>query len=40
VGKRTATDGSADVQIRRSREQRPVAVGEVTAAVQGVLSEA
>jgi prolyl-tRNA synthetase len=40
VGKRTATEGSADVQNRRSREQRPVAVGEVTAVVQGVLSEA
>jgi prolyl-tRNA synthetase len=40
VGKRTTTEGSADVQIRRGREQRAVAVGEVAAVVQGVLSEA
>ena len=40
VGKRTATDGSADVQVRRGREQRPVPVGDVGAAVQAALSEA
>jgi prolyl-tRNA synthetase len=40
VGKRTATDGSADVQVRRGRDQRPVPVGDVGAAVQAALSEA
>ena len=40
IGKRTATEGSADVQVRRGREQRPVAVAEVAATVQAVLSEA
>jgi prolyl-tRNA synthetase len=40
VGKRTATEGSADVQVRRGRDQRPVPVGDVAAAVQAALSEA
>jgi prolyl-tRNA synthetase len=40
IGKRTATEGSADVQVRQSRDQRPVAVGDVAAAVQAALSEA
>ena len=40
IGKRTATEGSADVQVRRGREQRPVAVGDVAASVQAALSEA
>jgi prolyl-tRNA synthetase len=40
IGKRTATEGSADVQVRRRRDQRPVAVGDVAAAVQAALSEA
>jgi prolyl-tRNA synthetase len=40
IGKRTATEGSADVQVRRGRDQRPVASGEVAAAVQAALSEA
>ena len=40
VGKRTATDGSADVQVRRGRDQRPVPVADVAAAVHAALSEA
>jgi prolyl-tRNA synthetase len=40
VGKRTAIEGSADVQVRRGRDQRPVPVGDVPAAVQAALSEA
>jgi prolyl-tRNA synthetase len=40
IGKRTATEGSADVQVRRGRDQQPVAVGDVAAAVQAALSEA
>ena len=40
VGKRTATDGSADVQVRRGREQRAVPVDGVIAAVQAALQEA
>ena len=40
VGKRTATEGSADVQVRRGRDQRPVAVADVAAAVHAALSEA
>jgi hypothetical protein len=40
IGKRTATEGSADVQVRRSRDQQAVAVGDVAAAVQAALSEA
>ena len=40
VGKRTATEGSADVQVRRGRDQRPVPVADVAAAVQAALSEA
>jgi prolyl-tRNA synthetase len=40
VGKRTATDGSADVQVRRGRDQRPVPVADVAAVVQAALSEA
>jgi prolyl-tRNA synthetase len=37
VGKRTATEGSADVQARRGRETAAVPVGEVTAAVRAAL---
>ncbi len=40
VGKRTAAEGSADVQIRRGRDQRPVAVVDVAAAVHAALAEA
>ena len=40
VGKRTAAEGSADVQIRRGRDQRPVAVVDVSAAVHAALAEA
>jgi prolyl-tRNA synthetase len=40
VGKRTATEGSADVQVRRGRDQRPVPVSDVAAAVHAALSEA
>jgi prolyl-tRNA synthetase len=40
VGKRTATEGSADVQIRRGRDQRPVPVGDVAGVVHAALSEA
>jgi prolyl-tRNA synthetase len=40
VGKRTATEGSADVQVRRGRDQRPVPVADVAAAVHAALSEA
>ena len=34
VGKRTATDGTVDVQVRRGREQSSVPVADVSAAVR------
>ena len=40
VGKRTATDGTADVQTRRGREQVSVAVAEVGAAVRAAVDAA
>jgi prolyl-tRNA synthetase len=40
VGKRTATDGTADVQVRRGREQRTLAVAEVAAAVRAAVDAA
>jgi prolyl-tRNA synthetase len=38
VGRRTATEGTADVQTRRGREQRSVAVDEVAGAVRAALA--
>ncbi|HEX5559772.1 MAG TPA: proline--tRNA ligase [Gaiellales bacterium] len=40
VGKRTAADGTADVQVRRGREQRSLAVAEVAAAVRAAVDAA
>jgi prolyl-tRNA synthetase len=40
VGKRTATDGTADVQARRGRDQRTLAVAEVPAAVRAAVDAA
>ena len=40
VGKRTATDGTADVQVRRGRDQRTLAVAEVPAAVRAAVDAA
>ena len=40
VGKRTATDGTADVQVRRGREQRTLAVADVPAAVRAAVDAA
>ncbi len=37
VGKRTASDGTADVQVRRGREQNAVAVTDVAEAVLAAL---
>jgi prolyl-tRNA synthetase len=37
VGKRTATDGTADVQVRRGREQQALAVADVRAAVRAAI---
>jgi len=40
VGKRTATEGTADVQVRRGREQRSLPVAEVAAAVRAAVDAA
>jgi prolyl-tRNA synthetase len=40
VGKRTATDGTADVQVRRGRDQRTLAVADVPAAVRAAVDAA
>jgi prolyl-tRNA synthetase len=40
VGKRTATDGTADVQVRRGRDQRTLEVAEVPAAVRAAVDAA
>ncbi len=40
VGKRTATEGTADVQVRRGREQQSLPVGEVAAAVRAAVDAA
>jgi prolyl-tRNA synthetase len=40
VGKRTATEGTADVQVRRGREQSSLAVAEVAAAVRAAVDAA
>ena len=40
VGKRTATDGTADVQVRRGREQQAVPVADVPAAVRAAIDAA
>ncbi len=40
VGKRTASEGTADVQVRRGREQRSVAVADVAAAVSVAVAQA
>ena len=37
VGKRTATDGTADVQVRRGREQQALAIADVPAAVRAAI---
>ena len=39
VGKRTATDGTADVQVRRGREQTSLAVADAPDAVVQALAE-
>ena len=38
VGKRTASDGTADVQVRRGREQQSFPVAEVPDAVERALA--
>jgi prolyl-tRNA synthetase len=40
VGKRTATEGTADVQVRRGREQRSMPVADVAAAVRAAVDAA
>ncbi len=40
VGRRTATEGTADVQVRRGREQRSLPVAEVAAAVRAAVDAA
>ena len=40
VGKRTATDGTADVQVRRGRDQSTLAVADVPAAVRAAVDAA
>jgi prolyl-tRNA synthetase len=40
VGKRTASEGTADVQTRRGRDQRAVAVADVPAAVRAAVDAA
>jgi prolyl-tRNA synthetase len=40
VGKRTASDGTADVQVRRGRDQRTVAVADVPAVVRAAVDAA
>ena len=40
VGKRTATEGTADVQVRRGREQQSLPVAEVAAAVRAAVDAA
>ncbi|HXD68721.1 MAG TPA: proline--tRNA ligase, partial [Gaiellales bacterium] len=40
VGKRTATEGTADVQVRRGRDQRSMPVAEVAAAVRAAVDAA
>jgi len=40
VGKRTATEGTADVQVRRGREQRSLAVAEIAPAVRAAVDAA
>jgi prolyl-tRNA synthetase len=40
VGKRTATEGTADVQVRRGREQRSLAAADVGAAVRAAVDAA
>ena len=39
VGKRTASDGTADVQVRRGREQSSLPVADVPDAVVRALAE-
>jgi len=39
VGKRTASDGTADVQVRRGREQTAMAVADVPAAVRSAIDD-
>ena len=40
VGKRTATDGTADVQVRRGREQQALPIADVPAAVRAAIDAA
>jgi prolyl-tRNA synthetase len=40
VGKRTATDGTADVQVRRGRDQQALPIADVPAAVRAAIDAA